>query len=243
MKPKLKYGVVSNVVPTTGQSVRHGYLTGQPIYDSAGVVDYAIKAGYIRGKKFDLVGVLNGCLDAVRDLIMQGNIVDLDSWLLFYLSLTGQIGDDLKVTALNKLRMCIRSLKDMKVDISQFSFERVDDDGKRIQILDISSPNGKAGEAIKTKAIVANGRHLAFNPAWGDTVTVTWVEGEGESAETKTLNIVPSEQSASYLRFDWPTGLAEVPAGTVLTFSFRLHGAEGGAEQGLTKTATLVAAS
>jgi len=64
---------------------------------------------------------------------------------------------------------------------------------------------------------------------------------EGETA--KTAELTPSEQSETYLRFDWPTALADVPVNTELTFTFRLHGAQGAAEQTNMKTATLVASA
>lgn len=110
------------------------------------------------------------------------------------------------------------------------------------RVTSLASPNGNAGEVLKAATIVANGANLAFSVDWGDAVTVKWFEGQDESAQAKTLEIIPVEQSATYLRFDWPEGLAEVPVGTTLTFSFRLHGGEGGAERLLTKTAKLVEA-
>jgi len=243
MKAKLKYGVASGLMPVTSEPYKRPYLTGQDIYDSAGVVEYAIRSGYVRGQKYDLVGILNGCLDAVKELIKMGYIVDLDSWLQFFLTLTGQVGDDLKLTEENQLHMRIRTLKDMTVSLDDYTFERVGDTGVRIRIDKLSSPSGKAGEWIKTKALVANGSNLAFNTGWGDKVVINWVEGEGEEAQTKTLEITPSEQSEANLRFDWATGLADVAPGTELAITFRLHGQAGGAEQATTKVVKLVAAS
>ena len=84
-----------------------------------------------------------------------------------------------------------------------------------------------------------NGKNLAYNSSWGDSVKVTWTEDD----EAKELTLTPSEQSETYLRFDWPTGLADVPAGTDLEFSFRLHGAEDAPVKSAKRTAKLVTAS
>lgn len=236
MKTKLYYGIANGQNPLTKAPVKRPYLTNRQIYDSEGVIDYAIRTGHIRGKKHDLVGVLNGAIATVRELITMGYVVDLDGWLLFFLALTGQVGDDLAIGAKNELRFRVRALKELKVSPSDFSFERVGDLGVMVRVENISSPNGKKGEAIKSKVIVANGNNLVYNAAWGDKVVVSWMEGE----EKKSLELVPSEQSAAYLRFDWPEGLNDLEPGTELTFSFSLHGAEGQGEQSTQKTAKLV---
>ena len=87
---------------------------------------------------------------------------------------------------------------------------------------------------------MANAKNAAFNAAWGDSAKVEWTD---EGGEAHSLALTPSEVAETYLRFDWPTELADVAVGTVLTFSFRLHGAEGAAEQPSTLSATLFAAS
>lgn len=237
MKTKLYYGIAHGKNPVTKEPVKRPYLTNRQVYDSEGVIDHAIKLGHIRGKKHDLVGVLNGAIATVRELIMMGYVVDLDGWLLFFLALTGQVGDDLALTKDNELRFRVRALKDLQVSTSDFSFERIDGSGVIIKIDNLSSPNGKKGEIIKSKAIVANGNNIVYNAAWGDKVTVNWMDGE----EAKSLELTPSEQSAAYLRFEWPEGLNDLEAGTELTFKFALHGEEGQGEQTSSKVAKLTA--
>ena len=239
MKTVLSYAVAEGVDPRTKNPLKRPYLTRRQVYDSEGVVDHGLNLGHIRGKKHDLVGVLNGCIATIKELIKMGFVVDLDGWLLFYLALTGQVGDDLALTSENDLKFRIRALKDLKVNMADFSFERVNDDGLSIKVESVSSPGGKKDEIIKTKAIVVNGKNLSYNADWGDSVKVTWTE----DTEAKELTLAPSEQSETYLRFDWPTGLADVPAGTDLEFSFRLRGAEDAPVKSAKRTAKLVVAA
>lgn len=239
MKTVLSYAVAEGMDPRTRSPLKRPYLTRRQVYDSEGVVDHGLNLGHIRGKKHDLVGVLNGCIATIKELIKMGFVVDLDGWLLFYLALTGQVGDDLALTSENDLKFRVRALKDLKVNMADFSFERVNDEGLSIKVESVSSPGGKKDEIIKTKAIVVNGKNLAYNADWGDSVKVTWTEDN----EAKELTLTPSEQSETYLRFDWPTGLADVPAGTDLEFSFRLHGAEDAPVKSAKRTAKLIVAS
>ena len=239
MKTVLSYAVAEGMDPRTRNPLKRPYLTRRQVYDSEGVVDHGLNLGHIRGKKHDLVGVLNGCIATIKELIKMGFVVDLDGWLLFYLALTGQVGDDLALTSENDLKFRVRALKDRKGNMSDFSFQRVNDEGLSIKVESVSSPGGKKDEIIKTKAIVVNGKNLAYNADWGDSVKVTWTEGD----EAKELTLTPSEQSETYLRFDWPTGLADVPAGTDLEFSFRLRGAEDAPVKSAKRTAKLVAAA
>ena len=123
--------------------------------------------------------------------------------------------------------------------MSDFSWTNVEDSGVIPKVEMILSPGGKPWEAVKTKGILATGRNLFFNAAKGDTATITW--GEGEAATT--INVTPTESDYSHMLFAWPTELAEVAAGTKLTFSFRTcAGIEDGAVYQVTKVATLVAA-
>ena len=190
----------------------------------------------MRGQTRDLEGLLGGFMQAMQDRALAGYAINVNDWFIISGRLKGTVGESRQLTDANTYHVTLTATKDLKASIDDFCWTRVDE-GAIIKVESITSPNGTKGEITKTKAIVANGKNLAFNAAWGDSVTVSWIEG----AETKTLTLTPSEQSGTYLRFDWPTGLADVEAGTELTFSFRLHGGEGGAEQLTTAVAELVA--
>jgi hypothetical protein len=96
-----------------------------------------------------------------------------------------------------------------------------------------------AGEIKKSEAIIATGRNLVFNSELGDSVTVSWLDGE----ETKSATINPVESDYSHMKFEWPDALSEVPDRSELTFTFHLHGGiEGGAAYDATKSVILIEA-
>ena len=235
-KTLMQYRVVTAYNPKTRGTILRPVVTNRSTMNLKQLVAYAKNAGYVRGQTKDLEGLLGGFTQAMQDRSLAGYSINVNDWYIISGQLKGTVGEDRALTSANSYHVTITATKDLKATIDDFSWQRVDE-GVIIKVESITSPNGTKGEITKTKAIVANGKNLAFNAAWGDSVTVSWVEG----AETKTLTLTPSEQSETYLRFDWPTGLADVEAGTELTFSFRLHGGEDGAEQLTTAVAELVA--
>ena len=187
------------------------------------------------------MGVLNGCIATVKELIKMGFVVDLDSWLLFYLALTGLVGDDMQLSSkTNGLRFRVRALKDLKVNLDDFLYERVGDDGKTIRVDSVTSPNAAKDTMIKTKPFVANGKNLSYNVAWGDSIKASWLDADGAAQE---LVLTPTEVSETNLRFEWNTGLAGIPDNSEVTLTFCLHGEEGGAEKSASHTAKVVPAA
>lgn len=80
---------------------------------------------------------------------------------------------------------------------------------------------------VKGKAFCAYGENLAFDSAAGDTVTVEWTDGEGE---TQSAALTPRVSDLRHMEFDWPAALAEVEPGTALTVVFRTRGGIADAE-------------
>lgn len=74
--------------------------------------------------------------------------------------------------------------------------------------------------------------------SWSNIESGATIKVENVSSPNGTAG----EQSETHLHFDWQEALADVPVDTELTFSFRLHGAEGVAEQVSVRVANLVAA-
>jgi len=237
-KPMLKYRVVSGRNPKTGGVLLRPSIVDRETYYMDQLVEYALNAGYVRGQFHDMRGALNGFVEAMQQLGKAGKAVNLGNWLRIHAELTGTVGETRQLNEANELHVAITALTDLKAKVSDFSWTNIEG-GAVIKVESLSSPNGNKGEIIKTKSIVATGKNLAFNAAWGDKVFVDWMEGE----TAKSAELTPSEQSETYLRFDWPTALADVPANTELMFTFRLHGSEGAAEQVSRSTATLVAAA
>ena len=239
-KVSMKYRVATCKNPKTGGAMLRPIITDRPSMSMRSLVEYAKNASYVRGQTKDLEGLLGGFIQAMQDRAKAGYSINVNDWFIISGRLKGQVDATGTLTAKNEYHVTITASKDLKVDIDNFSWQNVGDDGKNIKVESVSSPGGKKDEVIKTKAIVANGRNIVYNSAWGDEVKVAWTDEDGEA---HSLTLTPSEQSETYLRFDWPSGLAEVEPGTVLDFSFRLHGKEGGTEKLTDLSAKLVAAA
>lgn len=239
-KATLKYTVHTFKHPhQTGVVLQRPVITDRPTMGLKGLVEYAKTAGYVRGQTRDLEGTFTGMLQAAQDRALAGYSINLNDWLIISGKLKGTVDDTRQLTSANEYHVTITAKKELKASADDFIWQRVDE-GEVIQVKEITSPNGRKGEITKTKAIVANGKNLAYSAAWGDSVKVEWTDEDGEAHE---LALTPSESAQTYLRFDWPTGLAEVAPGTLLKFSFRLHGKEGAAEQLSNAEAKLIAAA
>ncbi len=236
-KTTMQYSVFTAKNPKTGEAILRPAITKRNKMNMKQLVAYAKNAAYVTGQTKNLEGQLGGFIQAMQDRALAGYSINVNDWFIISGRLKGTVDETRQLTSDNKYHVTITATKDLKASIKNFNWQRVDE-GVIIKVESITSPGGKKGEITKTKAIVVNGKNLAFDAAWGDNVTVAWLDGETEN----TLDLTPSEQSETYLLFDWPTELADVAAGTELVFSFRLHGAEGEAEQMGRLTATLVAA-
>ena len=237
-KATMKYRVATVRNPKTGGSLLRPYITDRPTMTLKQLVAYAKTAGYVRGQQKDLEGLLGGFTEAMKDRALAGYSINVNDWYIISGQLKGTVDESRQLSDANDYHVTITATKDLKASIDDFSWTRVDE-GVIIKVESITSPGGNKGEVTKTKAIVANGKNLSYNAAWGDSIKVTWTEG----TEAKSLDLTPSEIAETYLRIDWPTGLADVPNGTELTFTFRLHGGEDAAEQLTTVTAKFVIAA
>ena len=236
-KPQMKFRVVQGHNPRTGGTIQRPQIVDRETYYMNQVVDFAKNAGYIRGQLEDLKGNANGLIEAVKKLGQMGKAVNLNNWLRIHAELTGTVGESRQLTDENELRVRITTLSDLKANVSDFSWQNVEDSGVIPKVEMILSPGGKPWEAVKTRGILVTGRNLFFDAAKGDTATISW----GEGASAQSITVTPTEADYSHMLFAWPTALADVEAGTKLTFSFRLcGGVEGGPIYPLTKNATLV---
>ena len=239
-KPQMKFRVVQGHNPRTGGTIQRPQIVDRETYYMNQVVDFAKNAGYIRGQLEDLKGNANGLIEAVKKLGQMGKAVNLNNWLRIHAELTGTVGESRQLTDENELRVRITTLSDLKANVSDFSWQNVEDSGVIPKVEMILSPGGKPWEAVKTRGILVTGRNLFFDAAKGDTATISW----GEGASAQSITVTPTESDYSHMLFAWPTALAEVEAGTKLTFSFRTcAGIEGGSVYQMTKVVTLVAAA
>ena len=239
-KPKLQYKIVSGYNPKTKKKndILRAILVNREVFGTDRIVEYALNAGYVRGQSEDMKGALNGFVQAFQQLALQGKVVVLSNWLKIHAELTGSVGETLLLSDANELHVVITALKDLKTPLAGFSVENVEGTTAWPKIDTILSPGGKPWEVVKTRGILLTGRNLYFDEQKGDTATISW--GEGESRQT--ISITPTESDYSHMLFAWPTALADIEAGTKLTFSFRTcAGIEGGAVYPMTKEAKLVA--
>ena len=240
-KPMLKYRVVSGHNPKTGGVIMRPVITDRQTYYMDQVVEYAINAGYVRGQFHDMRGALNGFVEAMQQLGREGKAVNLNNWLRIHAELTGTVGESRQLTDANELHVAITALTDLKAKAGSFSWTNVDDTGIIPKIDTITYEGCPDNWKIKKSAgFTATGRNLIFSTAFGDSVVAKWTQ----DGEEKTATLTPSGSGYSFIKFDWPTALADVPADTELTLAFTLHGGtEGGAAYAVTKSVKLIAAA
>lgn len=237
-KTTLDYRVVKVLNPQTGETLLRPVIVNRNTLNMKQVVAYAKTAGYVRGQTKDLEGLLGGFIQAIQDRALAGYTVNVNDWFIVSGQLKGTVGEDRQITAENSYRVTLTAAKDLKATIDDFSWHRVDE-GVIIKVESLTSPDGVKDQIIKSKAILAIGKNLSYHKDWSDSVSVTWEE-EGI---VKSATLEPSEQSETYLRFDNVAALASIPADSVLTFTFKLHATEEGAEQTSTRSVRLIAAS
>ena len=235
-KPSMKYRVVGGRNPQTGSPLFRPVVTDRETMYLDQVVQYALNAGYVRGQFHDMRGALNGFIEAIQQLGRDGKAVNLNNWLRIHAELTGTVGENRQLTERNEMNVNITALNDLKCDWRDFSWTNVDDTGAIPKIDTILSLGGKPSELIKSKSIRLTGKNLYFDAEMGDTVTLTWIEGE----EEKTAFVTPTESDYSHMLLPWPAELDDVEAGTKITFTLRTHaGIEDGALQSASKTAVI----
>lgn len=240
VKPTLKYRVVQGRNPRTGETLMRPVITARESYDLDQVVAYALNAGYVRGQFHDMRGALNGLIEAVQQLGREGKSVCLNNWMRIHGELTGTVGESRQLTSANELRVSITALTDLKGDVGAFSWQNVDESAAAPKVDTVAYVGAaKSGEVKKSAPILVTGRNLAYSAAIGDSVTVGWTQ----DGEATSVTVSPTESDYAHMRLAWPAALDEVPAGTELTLTLKLHGGvEGGAVMTAVKTAKLIEA-
>ncbi len=240
-KTSLKYRVVSGANPYTKETYMRPVITERETYYIDQVVAFALKSGYVRGQFEDMKGALNGFIEAIKQLGLDGKAVSLGNWLRVHAELTGRVGESLQLTDANELHVAITALTDLKADISSFSWTNISDTGVIPKIDTITYEGSSLNWVVKKSlGFTCTGRNLNFSSDMGDTVVATWVDGE----EAKSATLTPSESGYSYIKFAWPAALDDVPADTEVALNFTLHGGvEGGAAFGSTRSVKVESAS
>lgn len=221
-KPKLKYKIIPARNPGTGAALLRPVITGRETLATDQVVEYALKAGYVRGQFHDMRGALNGFIEAIQQLGRDGKSVNLSDWLRIHGELTGSVDSTRQLGAKNGYKVVISPLKELKRSVSDFSWTNVDEPTESVKVDHVYAAGSSAdGVVEKSKRIVVNGRNLAYDAALGDAVSIAWTDAEGEA---QNAALTPVESDAYRMAFEWPVSLSELESGAALTLTFTLHG-------------------
>lgn len=233
----LDYYIGTFVNPKDGSDIFRPVATNRRTADLPAVVDRAIQGNFVRGKKSDMLGLFGGFCQTMKAMAEEGYILNL-GWFYIGGNLTGTVDETGVLTSANGYRITMRPSKDLKVDISNFSLTNIGINGVKAKIEHLAWVGSPKDLQIKKgEAIQGTGKNLTWSEGCTATVAYTLTDG---SAHTFTM--VPTESDFSHLKFAWPTDLDEVPAGTEISFSFRLRGGNPeGAVMPTGKTVTLVA--
>ena len=79
-KPKLKYRIVNGTNPKTKERLFRPVLAERETLYIDQLVQYALKAGFVRGQFHDMRGALNGFIEAIQELGRNGKAVVLNDW-------------------------------------------------------------------------------------------------------------------------------------------------------------------
>ncbi len=218
----IKYRVIPMKHPQDAKKLLRPVVVERPIYSLERAVDFALKSGYIRGQKYDAIGTILGFLEAVKYLDRAGNSVVIDDWLRFHGELTGYVDEETRrLGPGNGYRMVVTPLRNFKGKLKDYGFENADNLEGRLAVQAIASNKSRTIDVILPgERIMVNGRNLKYSAARGDSVTASWTDADGEQ---RTIRLEPEWGSGPAMDLGIPEALANLTAGTEVTFTFRLH--------------------
>ncbi len=218
----IKYRVIPMKHPQDAKKLLRPVVVERPIYSLERAVDFALKSGYIRGQKYDAIGTILGFLEAVKYLDRAGNSVVIDDWLRFHGELTGYVDEETRrLGPGNGYRMVVTPLRNFKGKLKDYGFENADNLEGRLAVQAIASNKSRTIDVILPgERIMVNGRNLKYSAARGDSVTASWTDADGEQ---RTVRLEPEWGSGPAMDLGIPEELANLTAGTEVTFTFRLH--------------------
>lgn len=196
-------------------------------YDTARALRFCMENGYIHGGQYySNYGIVNGFLEGIQRLGLDGRDILLNNWLRIHPELRGvcdpvtrQMGENCEI------HVCVQAQKDLRVKASQFNWENMDDSSARPNVQHLQSVNGEKDKQIFVSAKIAvSGTNLRYTAAT-DKVTAKW-ETTAESGEVveHSADLVPESSGYSQMILPFPTDLATAPVGTIVTFTFFLRG-------------------
>ncbi len=174
-KIKLQYKTAEMVNPSTKTVVadkRRPHIVGLRIYNLDELVRFALDNNYIEGAKYELAkGIVKGAIEAERALVLAGNAVSVDGWMKYEPRLKGSVSAKTRQLSAkdNQLILGISALKELKLSLSTFSWQLVDE-GFKPEPEPTDAPtatswvaDGMEGEPIdlESSSLKVNGTKLA----------------------------------------------------------------------------------
>lgn len=229
-KPTIYYRVVT--IPNPGNPdvvLKHPVITRRETYSIARTLRAAIDSGRIRGKYYDLLGIISGFMDQVRTQLEAGHAVNME-FMRLHAELTGLSAESELITSANGLNTCVTPLTELKLDIDKFNWQRVDDSGVKLSLLTIKGEGCKIGTVKSNTLARINGRNCLMSD--GDTLTLTLgdqtISCEILNSDDDTIEFRVPEIDAAFLKKEY-----------VFTVTSRC-GVEGGSAQTKTIRATIL---
>ena len=217
----IKYRVIPMKHPKADKKLLRPVVVERPICSLDQAVDFALNNGYVRGQKYDVTGTILGFLEAVKYLDRQGKSVVIEDWLRFHGELTGCVDEETRrLGPGNGYRMVVTPLRNFKGKPKDYGFENVDDLEGRLAVQAITGNKCPIDVILPGERIMVKGRHLRYSAARGDSVTASWTDADGA---TRTVRLEPEWGSEPAMDLGIPEALANLTAGTEVTFTFRIH--------------------
>ena len=239
----MKYKILSGRNPHTGGNMKLARFSDVEVLSTDEAFKLAKENGYIKGQLAECKAAVVGFFDQMRALFLQGKGVKLSDFISLAPYLYGKVNEDLSLDhATSKVRVQARLLKDLKFDLSDFSYENSEDTGSKPRINGFQSEGGLVnGICTPGAAMLVTGQNLTFYPRLGDTASILWKDANGTE---HTIEMAPSMSSATCVKFNWDEELDDIPVDTDITIALTLcGGVEDGAKWSVSKQAKLVAAS
>ena len=221
-KYEIRYRVLPFTHPVTKAKYLRPLIVERQTYSLSQLVTFALSGGYVRGQHADICGTVHGIIEAIQELGRQGHAVNLGDYLRVHGELTGRIDEvTRRVGPGNGYRMVLTPLKKMRGKLSDFNWVNVDELEGRLRVSSIASGDCRELDRILPgKTIFVTGNYLTVRPERGDSVVATWLDSSGVEQHAA---LVPTRNGTICLEFAPFAALDALPAGTEVTFTFRLH--------------------
>lgn len=227
-RPTLNYRVVVGKNPQNlSETILRGLIVNKERYDTSRCLQFAMENGYIHGGQFHSnLGVVNGFLESVQRLGMDGRNIHLNGWLRIHPELTGAIDPETRLIGDgNEVHVCVQALSGLRRKAEEFNWTCVEETGIRATIQHLQALGGANDkEILTTSKIIVSGTNLTYTEG-SDTITMSWqtIDEATDTITDHSVNVTPESSGYSAMILPVPEELSEAPVGTVVTFTFFLR--------------------